>query len=814
MCSLKRHHSQSSLDESKSKRKCRCSSVEKDKTHAQTEKFKDIPSISFVSSATCCAVSHKQIYELLKYAALGRCNGATQPSWCRIHHQKYLSSTVVIVLHGINQLHFYRFYLQFRHLRKAFRHRLSLLPSPSSDIITTILGENYISISRKTTRSGEQNTDIQACSSATVANESSDSPGTTIISNSDPIVQKYGAEKQGLTSYLVSEEEMKQYKYPLTDCPGFEDFIHTGCTGPVTDNSPLFGLDCEMCLTENGSELARISVVDAGGCCVMDELVKPKARIINYLTRFSGITRKMLRHVKTRLKDVQDRLKQLLPTDAVLVGHSLENDLRALQMIHHNIIDTSLLYPRELGQKFKLKFLAQAVLGKVIQCRKEVGHDPSEDARAALQLAQFFISQGPWKVAELNLEDTVQRQVMNGRRPTLLAKSHHQGPLIVQEGSSLQQNIIAPMNKTEVLNGSDLIFDNLQDAVGSAGKATVFVGRKEHFTEMKQVTFRRSVQCTSDQEVLKTAKQEVPSAAFSVVQFSAFSESSTLSIDNEIACHLNEMCVVYVGPFREDFCLASVKKIVKACGPIESVSIIPNTEKLHVCVQYEVLEGAELAIEVLNGLEVEGVPIKVQRPVKETTLDNENILLELEKDVVNKNAIYVTGIKKNSTENDVVKHFSHFGQLEAVIYPKDAKTGKYKKYCFIKYQNSESCENALQWCASPTGCGVLRKRMKKRRALTPGHLQAWINLTHYSTVGAASWDAEVKHTPVSIRTDESPHTTEKELKDLAKLVDKKVKKLYKSLPNETLCLVLLPGTESCQGFMPGMCLLGIKEDES
>lgn len=40
----------------------------------------------------------------------------------------------------------------------------------------------------------------------------------------------------------------------------------------------------------------------------------------------------MLLPVKTRLSDIQTRLKKLLPRDAVLVGHSLNADLQALEV--------------------------------------------------------------------------------------------------------------------------------------------------------------------------------------------------------------------------------------------------------------------------------------------------------------------------------------------------------------------------------------------------------------------------------------------------------------------------------------------------
>lgn len=43
-------------------------------------------------------------------------------SWCQLFHQNHLNNVVVFVLQGMSQLHFYRFYLEFGFLRKAFRH--------------------------------------------------------------------------------------------------------------------------------------------------------------------------------------------------------------------------------------------------------------------------------------------------------------------------------------------------------------------------------------------------------------------------------------------------------------------------------------------------------------------------------------------------------------------------------------------------------------------------------------------------------------------------------------------------------------------
>lgn len=53
---------------------------------------------------------------------------------------------------------------------------------------------------------------------------------------------------------------------------------------------------------------------------------------------FSGITAAMLWPVRTTLRDIQVQLRKLLPSDAVLVGHSINNDLMALKVSRHQFV--------------------------------------------------------------------------------------------------------------------------------------------------------------------------------------------------------------------------------------------------------------------------------------------------------------------------------------------------------------------------------------------------------------------------------------------------------------------------------------------
>uniref|UniRef100_A0A674HKT9 RNA exonuclease 5 n=1 Tax=Taeniopygia guttata TaxID=59729 RepID=A0A674HKT9_TAEGU len=576
-------------------------------------------------------ISQEQLYELLKYAALGKCHSTAQPSWCRISHQSHLAGVVVVILHEMSQLHFYRFYLQFKHLRKVFRHVSPQTASFSSKLPVL-----------------KAHPKDNGCSGITAfecITKSSDL-------QCDPIIQRYGEKKQGLTSYTLTLEEQKKNDYPIEGSPGCKGYISTECDQQRTDSSPLFGLDCEMCQTAKGNEVTRVSLVDARGQCLLNELVKPESTVLNYRTRFSGITKKMLLPVKTRLSDIQTRLKKILPHDAVLVGHSLNSDLQALEMIHPSVIDTSLLFARSEGRRFKLKFLAKAVLGKEIQCEQKLGHDPTEDARAALELAQFFIEQGPTKLNSIGLFlilcSTI---VLYLFEPCLLL--------------SLQ--------------------------------------------------------------ILQRALEDVPLSKFSIIQFSLGPEylASHLhaGLHEKVRSKLTDMLTIYAGPFEENFCMKSVKKEFGRCGPIQSLTVVTETFQPYVCIQYEVLEAAQLAVESLNGAEVAGSCIKVQRPVTAAMLDCNVLIKELELDVENEGVIYVAGLKKSLTETDLQEEFSQLKDLETLFLPKDLQSGKHRNCCFLKFQKTQSAVDAIE---TINGWTMKGSELRSRNALAPGHLWRWI----------------------------------------------------------------------------------------
>lgn len=159
-------------------------------------------------------------------------------------------------------------------------------------------------------------------------------------------------------------------------------------------------IDCEMVgVGPKGSEsvLARVSIVNWHGHVLLDRFVRPMEKVTDYRTWVSGIRAKDLVGAPS-LKEVQEEVSELIK-GRVLVGHAIQNDLKALLLSHPRTLirDTSTFKPlRDLAQtKYPgLKKLAKLVLDIDVQ-EKGQEHSPVEDARTTMAI--FRTQKDAWE---------------------------------------------------------------------------------------------------------------------------------------------------------------------------------------------------------------------------------------------------------------------------------------------------------------------------------------------------------------------------------------------------------------------------------
>jgi RNA exonuclease 1 len=197
-------------------------------------------------------------------------------------------------------------------------------------------------------------------------------------------------------------------------------FIET----PENDKAKSFTaicFDCEMGYTTHGLELLRLtSVAWPSYKPLVDVLVKPLGSILDLNTRFSGVTTEQFLEAKPydpdhpapkrtdlRMVDSPYEARELflahISPQTPLIGHSIENDLNALRLIHPTIVDTVMVYPAPGGLPYRqrLRTLAKTHLGIAIQQGGEAGHDSYEDAKTTGELVRNKIAE-MWKIKSAN----------------------------------------------------------------------------------------------------------------------------------------------------------------------------------------------------------------------------------------------------------------------------------------------------------------------------------------------------------------------------------------------------------------------------
>lgn len=178
------------------------------------------------------------------------------------------------------------------------------------------------------------------------------------------------------------QHELENYK-------GYVDTLSKPHLDP--NKHGIFALDCEMCYTTYGLELTRVTVINYKYEVVYERLVKPTRPILDYNTKFSGIKEGDLDNVTMTLVEVQKDLLDMFSSKSILVGHSLDSDMRALKLYHKRVVDTAHLFPHKRGLPFKRALRTLMLENLQIIIQEDAGHDSKEDASAALKLVMWKI---------------------------------------------------------------------------------------------------------------------------------------------------------------------------------------------------------------------------------------------------------------------------------------------------------------------------------------------------------------------------------------------------------------------------------------
>ncbi|RUS79864.1 hypothetical protein EGW08_012390 [Elysia chlorotica] len=324
------------------------------------------------------------LQQLVLYGIQGN-RASYKPRWCKILRVARVSSVVLLMVDNLSYDDYIENKEHFRFLSNSFEDPVEMVcPMQYGHSVEDELLHVPLSVSQLKKANVKVPVNIH----------------NSVVAKIGQPVRDPNVERFSRKCLLLSTYQMMQEGYPLpikTKGCKYRNFVFSKDKyDEVTEKSPLFAVDCEMCFTSaKRNELTRVSIVTEEGQVIYDELVKPKNKILDYLTKFSGITKELLDPVTKTIGDVQQEIQKLLPGDAIMCGQSLNSDLLALKMFHPYVIDTSVVFNMSghKGVKAGLRKLTQFFLGRTIQASKS-GHCSAEDATATLDLVKLKLSKG------------------------------------------------------------------------------------------------------------------------------------------------------------------------------------------------------------------------------------------------------------------------------------------------------------------------------------------------------------------------------------------------------------------------------------
>lgn len=431
-------------------------------------------------------ISVKDLRDLVLYI-FNDTNNA--PQWAQIDNRSTVKKVVVLFTPGLQPADF--------ELKQD---------SQFSESLEELKKKHLISLTDKKLVEGFQNIPVSAPGSKSSLFSAYNSFVNVGLNKKEKEARKEELNKKKVTlpDLLMSVDDLIENEYPIhEETPGLTPESkenlrkqHANKTGWVNtinfehEGSRTFSMDCEMCLSESGLVLARVSIVDFSCNLIYDKLVKPHVPIVDYLTKYSGITEEKLQDITTTLQDVQGDILRMISSDDILIGHSLESDLNVLKLRHPKIIDTALIYEHKAGPPFKpaLRYLASEYLNIEIQNNDAKGHDSFEDARTCMELTKLKIVNGFTFGIGINTENLFHRLGKHGVRSMVLSDS---SPRQYSKKSNTSETSIRCCNDNEII-------DNIINGVSDY---SFFVGR------LRELEFARQF-ATPNPEVKTNSPEE------------------------------------------------------------------------------------------------------------------------------------------------------------------------------------------------------------------------------------------------------------------------------------------------------------------
>ncbi|TYJ55872.1 hypothetical protein B9479_003395 [Cryptococcus floricola] len=195
-------------------------------------------------------------------------------------------------------------------------------------------------------------------------------------------------------------------------------------------------IDCEMVgVGPQGSEsvLARVSIVNYHGHIILDTFVQPREPVTDYRTWISGVRAQDLITGRD-FADVGKEVAELLE-GKVLVGHAIENDLKALMLAHPGPLTRDTQAYKGLREKLNnkrpgLAKASQQLLGIQIQTG---AHSSVIDARVTMAIYRLFKKE--WEKSVWHLTEAY-RNKHKGAQPEAAPAE--------EEGSAEEDSTSAP----------------------------------------------------------------------------------------------------------------------------------------------------------------------------------------------------------------------------------------------------------------------------------------------------------------------------------------------------------------------------------